>query len=90
MLYSADRIVWYANTGSANRSALFILGDERFVDKKLNGIRDTILVDLNHDGSCNSTFRLRERIFPFASTNSILLCNAMSLTKAQGVPGCEA
>jgi hypothetical protein len=46
--------VWYANTGSANRSALFILGDERFVDKKLNGIRDTILVDLNHDGPCNN------------------------------------
>jgi hypothetical protein len=54
MLYSADRIVWYANTGSPNRSALFVLGDERFVDKKLNGIRDTILVDLNHDGESTS------------------------------------
>lgn len=55
MLYSADRIVWYPNTGSANRSALFVLGDERFVDKKLNGIRDVILVDLNHDGTPRAT-----------------------------------
>jgi hypothetical protein len=32
VLYSADRIVWYSNTGSANKSALFDPTDERFVD----------------------------------------------------------
>ena len=43
MVYSDDRLVWYRNTGRPGADA-FVLGEEHFIDTKLNGIRDAILV----------------------------------------------
>ena len=50
MIYSGDRLGWYKNTNSSVKDQLFTPGAENFIDKKLNGIRDAILVDLDYDG----------------------------------------
>jgi hypothetical protein len=51
MVYSADRLSWYENGASSNKSALFDWsGAEHLIDVRLSGVRDLVLVDLNRDG----------------------------------------
>jgi hypothetical protein len=51
MVYSADRLSWYENGASSNKSALFDWPfAEHLIDVRLSGVRDLVLVDLNRDG----------------------------------------
>ena len=50
MIYSGDRLSWYKNTNATNKADLFAVNGEILIDKKLNGIRDAVLVDLDADG----------------------------------------
>jgi hypothetical protein len=52
MVYSADRLSWYENSGAnGNKSSLFDWsGAEHQIDVRLSGVRDLVLEDLNRDG----------------------------------------